>query len=248
MNEDGDSPRSGGATFRAAIREVVLIVLGVLIALSIESLWQDRSDRVKERALLASARDEFAENADALDRWLELHQRVAASADAFLGYLEGVSEGLEVAVPDSLIGELARTPTFDPELNSLDAALSSGQISLIRSAEVQRVIASWYRLLADAQEQERRGADQAYREFLPLLGEATLLGRALSWLAADDRRLMRGTSNGARPTTTSVVLADQRLINALWVRFRLAETAVNELQILRTGLEEALALLDDELQ
>lgn len=237
----------GSRALGPAAREVLLIVVGVLIALSLESVWQDRAERSAERALLQGLRDEFAENAQSLDRWLELHERIAASADEFIIHIEGVAEGQTVLVPDSLIAELARTPTYDPELNSLDAALSSGQISLIRSVEIQRALASWTRLLADAQEEEQRGADQVYRELLPLLGTATRMGPAVSWLVADVRRVMRGISNGARPSTSSEVTADRRLESALWVRYRLTSSAANELQILRTGLGQVLKLLEEEL-
>lgn len=47
-------------------------------------------------------------------------------------------------------------------------------------------------LLDDAREEQQPGTDQAYREFLPLLGEGTLMGPGLSWLAADDRRRVTG--------------------------------------------------------
>ncbi len=229
------------------MREVILIVLGVLIALSLESVWQDRADRKAEQALLEGLRDEFVENAESLDRWLELHERIALAAEQFIAHLAEASPGQVTVVPDSIIGELGRTPTYDPELNSLDAALSSGQISLIRSAEIQRGLASWSRLLRDAKEEEQRAADQAYREFLPVLGELAAMGPAVSWLVTDVRRVMRGASNGERPTSSSDVVVDRRLENALWVRYRLTSSAANELQILRAGLVELLALLESEV-
>lgn len=218
-----------------------------MIALSLESVWQDRAERQSERALLEGLRDEFVENAESLDRWIELHERIALATERFIAHLADLTRGHVAVVPDSIIGELGRTPTYDPELNSLDAALSSGQISLIRSAEIQRALASWSRLLRDAQEEEQRAADQVYREYLPLLGELTEMGPAVSWLVTDVRSVMRGESNGVRPTTTSEVLVDRRLENALWVRYRLTSSAANELQILRAGLGEVLALLESEV-
>ena len=150
-------------------------------------------------------------------------------------------------ISDSLIAELGRTPTFNPELTSLDAALNSGQISLIRSVAMQRGLASWSRALADAQEEEQRAVDQAYREFLPLLGEATSMGSAVSWLVGDVRNVMRGEPRGPKPTSSSMVTADPRLLNALWVRYRLSRSAENELQILRVSMEDLLAVLEGEL-
>ena len=225
----------------------MLIVLGVLIALSLDALWQYRVDRAAEADLLRGLHGEFLENEAALDRWIALHQGVAASTTAFLTRIESVPEGTSIPVADSLIADLGRTPTFDPELNSLDAALSSGQIALLRSVETQRALASWSRALSDAQEEEQRAADQAYREFLPLLGDATSMGPAVTWLVDDVRSVMRGEERGPRPTTSSLVRSDRRLVNALWVRYRLTRSAENELQILSSSVEELLRLLEQEL-
>lgn len=243
-DDEGASSRRIGS----AAREVLLIVLGVLIALSLDALWQYRVDRAAEQDLLRGLHVEFAENAGALDRWIGLHQGVAASTSAFLARVEAATAGSSVSVADSLIADLGRTPTFDPELNSLDAALSSGQIVLLRSVEIQRALASWSRALSDAQEEEQRAADQAYREFLPLLGEATRMGPAVTWLVEDVRSVMRGEERGPRPTTSSLVLNDTRLINALWVRYRLTRSAENELQILRSSLEDLIGLLERDLE
>ncbi len=205
-------------------------------------------DRADERDLLRGLHGEFSENAAALDRWIELHQGVASSASTFLARIEPAPDGASVSVADSLIADLGRTPTFDPELNSLDAALSSGQIALIRSTETQRALASWSRALSDAREEEQRAADQAYREFLPLLGETTRMGPAVRWLVEDVRSVMRGEERGPRPTTSSLVRADPRLMNALWVRYRLTRSAENELRILRESLDELLSFLEQELK
>jgi hypothetical protein len=231
----------------SALREVALIVLGVLIALSLDALWQYRVDRGAERDLLLGLQDEFAENAGALDRWITLHQGVAGAATAVLTHLEAAPAGSSVTIPDSLLAELGRTPTFDPELNSLDAALSSGQIALLRSIAIQRALASWSRALSDAREEEQRATDQAYREFLPLFGEATSVGPAVSWLVDDVRSVMRAETRGPKPTTSSSVRADPRLVNALWIRYRLTRSAENELQILHSSLEALLTLLEHEL-
>ena len=50
------------------MREVVLIVSGVLIALSLEAMWQYRVDRSDEQALLEEFAIEFQENENTLDR------------------------------------------------------------------------------------------------------------------------------------------------------------------------------------
>ena len=85
--------------------------------------------------------------------------------------------------------------------------------------------------------------EQLYRELLPILGEVALIGEAYSWLISDVRDIMRGGVGIERPTSSSFMIVDRRLINALWVRYRLTRSAENELQILRSDLTDVLALL-----
>jgi hypothetical protein len=219
-----------------------------LIALSLESVWQSRAARTAEQALLVALRDEFLENATSLERWLGLHERIVSTTEQVIARVEGLPEGQRVAVADSVIAEMARTPTYDPESASLDAAFSSGQISLIRSVEIQRALASWTRLLADAQEEEQRGVDLVYRRLLPHLGAATDLGPAISWLVSDVRSVMRGLPSTGVPQTSTEVIVGGELANLLWVRYRLSGAAANELGILRAALDEVLALLEAELR
>ena len=226
----------------------MLIVVGVLIALSLEAVWQDRAERAAERDLLRGLRDEFVENSRSLDRWLLLHQRIVSSTREFIAVLESIPPGVAVAVPDSVIGEMARTPTFQPEVNSLDAALNSGRISLIRSVQIQRSLASWSRLLVDAQEEEQESSNHVYRELLPHLGRVTDLRPSLERLTLDVRRIMRGEPSEGWPGSASKVVASHELKNLLWIRFRLSSAAANELEILRGGLDEVLRLLESELQ
>ena len=246
---DNAAPRNRGKPgFTSAVREVVLIVIGVLIALSLEGLWQDRTERIAERNLLLGLTNEFVDNSRALRRTRGGHRRIVASAEEFIVQVEAALEGQGLLVPDSLIGNIARTPRYRPDMNTLEAALSSGQITLIRSAEVQRALASWRGRLIEAQQEEQAGADLVYGQIFPHLGAVTSVGPALSWLASDLRRLGQGLPSRPWPSTTTRIVASRGLTNLLWVRYRLSSAAVNELEILQQRLDEVLVLLEAELR
>jgi hypothetical protein len=143
---------------------------------------------------------------------------------------------------------MGRTPTYTPSLASLDAALSSGQISLIQSLEVQRALASWTRLLADAQEEEARSAELSYSEILPHLATASELGPSMSRLTTDVRRIMEGRPDEPWPATSSPVLVSRELINLVWIKYRVSSAAANELEILEESVANVLALIEDEVR
>ncbi len=158
------------------------------------------------------------------------------------------AEGDRIQLPDSLLANLGRTPTYTPSLASLDAALSSGQISLIESVEIQRALARWMRLLEDAQEEETRTAELSYSVILPRLAVSSDLGSAMSYLTEDVRRIMEGRPTEPWPATSSEVVVSRELINLVWVKYRASSAAANELEILKSGLADVLALLEEELR
>ena len=53
-----------GTFVRDAVRDLVVVVVGILAALWLEAWWQDLGDRREERQILEDLREEFAANAE----------------------------------------------------------------------------------------------------------------------------------------------------------------------------------------
>ena len=137
--------------------EGVVIVGSILLAFGIDAWWDEGQERRGEQEVLTSLQAEFEENVDLLDAWIGIHHRVDVATERFLDLLSEMPEGQRVSVPDSIVAQAIRGPTYQPIRASLDAALSSGQIELIASTELQRNLATWSRLLAEASEEEQGG-------------------------------------------------------------------------------------------
>ncbi len=58
---------------------------------------------------------------------------------------------------------------------------------------------------------------------------------------------MQGLPAQARPVTASNIVVSRELVNLLWIRYRMASAAANELGLLKLDLNELLELLRDEL-
>lgn len=234
---------SGQSRVRVTIREVVLIVVGVMIALTLEARWQMILERRAENDLIDRLRVELSRNAESVSRWLTLHERVAASTAELIHVLEDVPPGSRAMVADSLLGNMTRTPTYDPEQGSLDAAVSSGQLSLIRSADIQRALAALGRSLRDAQEDEAQGAAHVQDRLLPHLSEVTDLGPAVAWVVQDVDAVFSGEPTPATPLGARSVVASEELSNLLWLQLRYSSDAMNGLRAYLDDLNEAVALM-----
>jgi hypothetical protein len=233
---------------RKFIGEFLLIVLGVLTALALESSWQDRLDRRLEKQLLGALRVELNQNAGELERWIELHGLVSNSLDSLITQLDGVPEGERVLVPDSVVAHVLRNPTYDADQASLEAALRSGHITLIQSSAIQIALARWDRLLQDAQEEEEKAMQLTISYLMPLMATQADLGPSHRFLAESNRFLMRNQPRPPWPDTRSPIRASSELKNTLTLRWRISVGTEDELRILKGALEELAGLIEEELR
>lgn len=122
-----------------AIGEIVLVVAGILIALSIDNWTQERKDLVSEQNVLNQLAEEFAKNLDQLNEKMLMRNQMISSASGVLNYIDYPS----LAMKDSLLfhlGIMMRDPTFDPIVNDL---VSGGYLRLIRNDTLRHMLSNW---------------------------------------------------------------------------------------------------------
>jgi len=94
-----------------------------------------------------------------------------------------------LTVPDSTILSAIGGPTYQPAMNTLDAALLSGEIELVRSVEIRQGMAEWRLTLDDTFESERLVREIGTTRVEPLLSRDIALGRyfdqVLGWEAEE---------------------------------------------------------------
>lgn len=140
---------------RKLLREGVVIILSILLAFSIDAAWDARQDRLEERALLSALRGDFlASRAEALGT-ISVHERGGRLiAEAHALSVDDVTELSSEAVSETLLA-LATPRTFDPVRGTLDAMIGSGQLDLIRDAELRRALVVFLNLVGDSEEDAR---------------------------------------------------------------------------------------------
>ena len=246
------SAESGNVTLRRriilALREVFLIVVAVLIAIGLESLWQDHQDRGEERELLEALHEEMEANSVELQRWINLHEMVRSSAANLLETVRAVSPGTEVPVPDTLISDIIRTPTYQPQLSVLETALSSGSIGLLRNVTLRRDLDGWSRGLEEAQEEERKGLQFVESHLIPHLLVTVDLEAAQESLVEFAAAHSAGRPAPPRSGATSVLRTGSLLPNLLARRIFFAGFAMAELRVLQTSMDRIIEGIEEELR
>ena len=128
-----------GEYFKYAIGEIILIVIGILIALFINN-WNNRQkDNIREHKILIQLREDYSDNLLQLEDKIKMRTALIKSS---LKVLDFVNDSPSIDV-DKIIPEIIniiKDPTFDPIENNL---ISSGEISLIHNDSLKRILSRW---------------------------------------------------------------------------------------------------------
>ena len=147
-----------GKYLKYAVGEIILVILGILIALSINNWNENRKLKVAEQTSLKDLRTEVASNIEALTLTLESHQKSYDIAVKFRNLFSD-REAFNV-MPDSIFRAeyftMIANSTFDPKMGILNSMNSSGKISNISNKDLLYLLSSLGDLIADALESQKR--------------------------------------------------------------------------------------------
>jgi len=129
---------------RYAIGEIVLVVIGILIAIQINTWNLERKTQLKEKVILQSLLDEFKTNSASL---LIAKESATTNNRRCLDILKYISDDqLEIskATSDTLIiSSLNTFVTFDVSDGYINSLLSTGEIHILQNDNLKHLIINW---------------------------------------------------------------------------------------------------------
>ena len=238
--------------WRRILVESAAVVLSILLAFLIDASWDARQQAQRERELLQGLLTDFEASRPGLEDRLDLARRMANGTGQFLGLVAGKPLPATVIVPDSLMFSVLGGPTFEPATNTLDAALASGEIEIIRSSRLRSELAQWRRALADTGEDEREVRRITNEQLVPLLSRIADLRPyfevVLPWSGGDPYaagRLISSSPSGLNGEAPLVVSSE--LVGALSLRKFFVDFSAADLEELDGLLSRMVMLLREEL-
>ena len=135
---------------RYAIGEIVLVVVGILIALQINNWNSERKTQLQEKVILQSLLDEFKTNSANL---IIAKNSAAIGQEKCLEILKYISDDkleLSKATSDSLIMRSLNTfVTFNVNDGYINSLLSTGEIHILQNDTLKHLITNWNRVVID---------------------------------------------------------------------------------------------------
>jgi len=128
---------------RYAVGEILLVVIGILIALSINNWNQNRISNIEEKTILENIHTEFLQNKEALKEEI-INTDIALNSGKTLFNLIG-KERTEIKRHnlDSLLFYFLDVGEFRPSENTITDLLQSGRLQLLKSSKIKNLLHQW---------------------------------------------------------------------------------------------------------
>lgn len=144
------SENKTGKYFKYAIGEIVLVVIGILIALSINNWNESRLAKLEEKAILSNLNREFIQNKDALTLVMNENNESYQASLTIMDLIGKSRTELESINTDSILYQTLEFSSFDPSENALSDLLQSGRLQLLQNDKLKDLLYEWSRIMITA--------------------------------------------------------------------------------------------------
>jgi len=144
-----------GKYLKYAFGEIVLVVIGILIALQINNWNENRKNRLLEQQLLKALLIEFVTNLVNLDQVIGFNDSNIKNSVS-LGQYTGPSlpEFNEKELSELMVGIFKIEPRFMPSQGTVMEVINSGKLSILSDAKLRKALSDWQSTLESVKRQE----------------------------------------------------------------------------------------------
>ncbi len=222
-----------------AIGEIILVVIGILVALQVNNWNQERITRMNTRNLLVALESEVQQNKDQLQIVFSKHYENLEAGKKLMQLFGRPVDHLNQDSLFQLFNKFGENFTFDPNKGVLKSAVSTGQIGNIRNEELRSLLASFEDFAFDAGESALEFKEIRNNQFRPIL--FTYIGFSDAWH-------LRYSSIPASqfPQEMNEVFMNQTLESYTANLLVLRHESIEEEESLMASIDRMLVLLTEE--
>lgn len=156
---------------RYAIGEIVLVVIGILIALSINNWNENLKELKQEQLIISNLNNEFEQNYKILKTNQAIYKEARKSTNILISLIGLPDEELNKYNLDSLISKVIDVYDYSPTEVVITELLASGKFNLITSDSLKTVIFEWTAGIKEKEEAWETLDQNNQNMFLPYLAK-----------------------------------------------------------------------------
>ena len=172
-----------GKYLKYAIGEIILVMVGILLALQVSNWNQQRIATQKEVLLLDALNKEFVKNKAQLKGVVVRHERALASTQFAISQFPIDPETINLDTYYAGMGSWGNWSTFNPTQGVIRSLVNTSSFELISNPELRVLLVLWEDVLADYKEEEDQALHVLQNFLYPEIAEH------ISWVngMSDDR-------------------------------------------------------------
>ena len=150
-----------------AIGEIILVVIGILIAVSLNNWNQTRKERLQEKYILSQLKKEIAANAKYIATDIEKNTSSLNAAIALVKVLQDKQLEQQQALVDSLMVGIYAISGFDPITGFINDVINTGKLEIITDDSIRSQLANWEYVFLDYKDDYNIRNSVLFRELVP---------------------------------------------------------------------------------
>ncbi len=196
--------------FKYAAGEIILVVIGILIALQINTWNQNRLDRIERKRIVKNLNSEFSQNKRDLTKIVDRY-RLAKNSGMKMMEFVGVeqSKNYKQKEIDSLMDQIFATIDYLPSNNAIQEVIQSGKLKTLDNSKLLNKLSEWQSLIYICSSREEKIERWIFNQMLPYLN------RHMSWRDAGVVNGYNWSTKGTIPANYSTFLTDLEFENLL---------------------------------
>ena len=154
-----------------AIGEIILVVIGILIALQINNWNENQKENKLEQKTLINLKKEFETNQNNLKFVLKNNKQVRDACFELTNMIRSNRLKGESKKLDSLIYIVQIFYTFEPKRGVVDEIISSGKLNIIKNDSLRTYLTGWTGTILNAEEDIEFRYDNYHQNLVPFLSK-----------------------------------------------------------------------------
>ncbi|HEY5689380.1 MAG TPA: DUF6090 family protein [Yeosuana sp.] len=231
---------------RYAIGEIVLVVIGILIALSINNWNEHRKLKIDERELLTNLSIEFNRKLDELEGKNQGRIENIKGIDQLLQIISKRDSIINDEEIIKIIGGLQTMYEVNEEFSIIELLFSSGKINTISNGSLKANLISWPDKLEEMFEEQRTVKDIVVHQLNPLIN--TYVSQAYINNKYWSFRGVKNIVESPFENDFEVLFSDRRFESLIASKRSLLRANIRDTKILIEAAKSILEMIKKELK
>jgi len=225
-----------------AIGEIFLVVIGILIALYINNLNENRKDLNKEQLVLISLLEDFKHSRFSVETSLQIYPNEIKRLEATLNYVGSSAEELTPEMMDNIGNSGYRSTALAS--GSIQSVLNTDKLELIRNQSLKNLLTAYPSEMSKFQVQEANVKSIVLNLHRPILESYV----SLTNLVAQDKTRFPNLKEYAAPSDFEGLLRDKKYQNVIVDRMLQTNRLINVAKDYLVQIEAIITLLEEEIK